>query len=208
MTSLPPATRIALASGNAGKAREWQALLASSTLEPLDMRAAPPELGETFWQNALAKARYGATLAPADHWVLGEDSGLLVDALDGAPGVHSARYAGDTATDEANVSVLLRELDGRDDRRARFRCVVACIPPSEATTGESGSDDADALRAEGTLEGAIASGPRGADGFGYDPVFVPEGEASTVAELGATWKRANSHRAGAARALLAQLDRW
>lgn len=201
---------IALASGNAGKAREWQELLSGWTVEPLDMSDAPEESGETFWENALAKARHGATIAPAGHWVLGEDSGLLVDALDGAPGIHSARYAGDVASDEDNVARLLAALGNARERTARFRCVVACIPPIDSSTsgGEARARHDRALRAEGTLEGTVAGSPAGEEGFGYDPVFVPSGERASVAELGADWKRANSHRARAARALLIQLDRW
>lgn len=196
---------LALASGNAGKAREWQALLSGWTVEPLDMSGAPEEVGETFWENALAKARHGATVAPAGHWVLGEDSGLLVDALDGAPGVHSARYAGDSATDAENIARLLAALGPVKERRACFQCVVACVPPGGV---EAGRRREEVLRAEGTLVGEIALGATGQEGFGYDPVFVPAGELATVAELGAEWKRANSHRAMAARSLLAQLDRW
>jgi XTP/dITP diphosphohydrolase len=116
--------------------------------------------------------------------MLGEDSGIEVAALDGAPGVHSARWAEDP------IARLLAELEGVTDRRARYVCELVAIGPG----GEE-------LRGTGTLEGRIAEEPRGSEGFGYDPVFVPGGEELTVAELGNAWKRANSHRARAAAAL-------
>ena len=120
--------------------------------------------------------------------MLGEDSGIEVAALDGAPGVQSARWAEDT------IARLLAELEGVTDRRARYVCELVAI----STGGEE-------LRGTGTLEGRIAENPRGSEGFGYDPVFVPDGEELTVAELGNAWKRANSHRARAAAALSAAL---
>ena len=128
--------------------------------------------------------------------MLGEDSGLEVDGLGGRPGIRSARYAGSGASDEANVAKLLSELDGvrGEARRARYVCALVCLGPD-------GID----LRASGTLPGAIADEPRGSGGFGYDPVFVPEGEGRTVAELGDGWKSEHSHRARAARALHAAL---
>ena len=119
--------------------------------------------------------------------MLGEDSGLEVAALGGAPGVRSARYGADGG--EA-IERLLRELEGVEDRRARYVCELVVLEPGGAE-----------LRASGTLEGEIASERRGADGFGYDPIFVPLGETLTVAELGNAWKSEHSHRARAARAL-------
>ena len=121
--------------------------------------------------------------------MLGEDSGIEVAALGGAPGVQSARWAEDP------IARLLAELEGVTDRQARYVCELVAIAP--------GSRE---LRGTGTLEGRIADAPRGAEGFGYDPVFVPDGEELTVAELGNAWKRANSHRARAAAALNAALD--
>jgi XTP/dITP diphosphohydrolase len=121
--------------------------------------------------------------------MLGEDSGIEVAALGGAPGVHSARWAEDP------IERLLAELEGVTDRRARYVCELVAIAPN----GQE-------LRGTGTLEGRIADAPRGSEGFGYDPVFVPDGEELTVAELGNAWKRANSHRARAAAALSAALD--
>ena len=118
--------------------------------------------------------------------MFGEDSGIEVAALGGGPGVQSARWAEDP------IGRLLAELEGMDDRRARYVCELVAIGPG----GEE-------RRGTGALEGRLAEEPRGSEGFGYDPVFVPDGEELTVAELGNAWKRANSHRARAAAALLA-----
>ena len=120
--------------------------------------------------------------------MLGEDSGIEVAALGGAPGVRSARWAEDP------IARLLAELEGVTDRRARYVCELVAIAPGGRE-----------LRGTGTLQGRIADAPRGSEGFGYDPVFVPDGEELTVAELGNAWKRANSHRARAAAALNAAL---
>jgi XTP/dITP diphosphohydrolase len=120
--------------------------------------------------------------------MLGEDSGIEVTALGGSPGIHSARWA------DNPIARLLAELAGIDDRRARYVCELVAIGPG----GEE-------LRGAGSLAGRIADEPRGSEGFGYDPVFVPDGEERTVAELGNAWKRANSHRARAAAALTAAL---
>jgi XTP/dITP diphosphohydrolase len=122
--------------------------------------------------------------------VLGEDSGLEVEALGGRPGIRSARYGAEGT--ESNER-LLGELRGVDDRTARYVCELVLIAP-----------DGRELRGTGVLEGRIAEEPRGSEGFGYDPVFVPEGEERTVAELGNEWKLRNSHRARAAQALLRQ----
>jgi XTP/dITP diphosphohydrolase len=120
---------------------------------------------------------------------MGEDSGIEVAALGGGPGVHSARSGGDDP-----VGWLLDQLARADDRRARYVSELVILSPS-----------GDELRGTGTLEGSIATGPRGTEGFGFDPIFVPDGEDRTVAELGNGWKRENSHRANAARALLVAL---
>jgi XTP/dITP diphosphohydrolase len=177
-----------LASRNPGKARELQRLLPGWTVEPLDAGEPPEETGETYCENALLKARFGREAGPADAWILGEDSGLEVHGLDGGPGVRSARFGGADP-----VGRLLEELGGveGDGRRARYVCELVALSPA----GEE-------LRGSGTLEGRIAAVPRGTEGFGYDPVFVPEGEDRTVAELGDGWKAEHSHRARAARALL------
>lgn len=148
----------------------------------------PPETGETYYDNARAKAVYGRTVEPGA-WVLGEDSGLEVEGLGGAPGIKSARFAGGLHVDR-----LLAELEGVEGggRRARYVCELVALSPA----GEE-------RRGTGILEGRIAHEPRGSGGFGFDPVFVPEGEERTVAELGNEWKAQKSHRARAARALLA-----
>jgi XTP/dITP diphosphohydrolase len=176
--------RLLLASRNENKLRELQAALPTWEIGLLDTREEPVEDGETFVENARAKARHGRAHAPLDAWVAGEDSGIEVAALGGLPGVRSARWA------EDGVARLLGELGAEDDRRARYVCELVVLDP----------DDRE-LRATGTLEGAIADTPRGTEGFGYDPIFVPVGERRTVAELGNAWKSEHSHRAHAARAL-------
>jgi XTP/dITP diphosphohydrolase len=129
-------------------------------------------------------------VAPKDAWVLGEDSGIEVDALGGAPGVESARWAEGGRQDFA----LLERLAGETDRSARMIAHLVAIAP-----------DGREVDAVGVLEGEVATEARGTGGFGYDPVFIPEGETKTVAELGDDWKRANSHRARAAEALRAAI---
>ena len=179
--------RARLASRNANKLRELSALLPGWELEALDADDYPPEEGSTYYENARTKAQFGRT-RNADEWVLGEDSGLEVAALGGRPGILSARYAPEG--DEA-IAKLLEELRGVEDRRARYVCELVALAPGGRER-----------RGTGLLEGAIAEQPRGSEGFGYDPVFVPRGEVRTVAELGDEWKSRNSHRARAARALL------
>ena len=191
--------RVVLASSNAGKLREFSELLGSSGLElalQSDFQiAAPPETGVTFLENALIKARNAAHLArlPA----IADDSGIEIDALGGAPGVYSARFAGEAASDEENLDKLLRALEGLPAARrtARYRCVIVYV--------ESAADP-QPLIGEGTWEGRIIEERRGQGGFGYDPCFVPEGEARTVAEMPASEKHAQSHRGQAMRAFLAQ----
>jgi XTP/dITP diphosphohydrolase len=178
-----------LSSRNAHKARELEMLLPGWTLEPLNRDDYPPETGETYYDNALIKARFGRE--HADAWVLAEDSGLSVDALGGRPGVLSARYAPEGAP---AIAKLLGELQGVEDRGAHYVSELVLIAP-----------DGYELRGTGALLGRIAGEPRGSEGFGYDPVFVPNGEERTVAELGGNWKAEHSHRARAAQALLAAL---
>jgi XTP/dITP diphosphohydrolase len=180
-----------LASRNPNKARELEQLLPGWTIEPLDADDYPPEDGETYYDNAVIKARFGRSHADPDAWVLGEDSGLEVQGLGGRPGVHSSRSA---AGDE--VGWVLRELEGveGDGRRARYVCELVALPP-----------DGGKIRGTGTLTGRIAESPAGTGGFGFDPVFLPDGEQRTVAELGDEWKSEHSHRANAARALLRAL---
>jgi XTP/dITP diphosphohydrolase len=182
-----------LCSRNEHKRRELQRLLPGWSLELLEADAYPPEKGATYYENARAKALYGRSVGPADAWMLGEDSGIEVTGLGGRPGVHSSRSA---AGDE--VGWVLRELSGVEGeaRRARYVCELVALSP--------GGDE---LRGTGTLSGRIAADPRGSGGFGFDPVFVPDGEARTVAELGDEWKGRHSHRARAARSLLEALRR-
>jgi XTP/dITP diphosphohydrolase len=176
-------------SKNAHKARELAALLPGWEIEPTVADQLPEEVGRTFYENARAKAIFGRTVDPPDRWVIGEDSGLEVNGLAGRPGIYSARYAGPDATDEENVAKLLEELGGAlgKARGARYVSELVCLSPA----GEE-------LRGTGVLEGSIAVEPRGSEGFGYDPVFVPAGEELTVAELGNRWKARWSHRARAA----------
>ncbi len=175
-----------LCSRNVHKARELERLLPGWTIEPLDRDDYPPETGATYYDNALIKAAFGRQHASG--WVLAEDSGLEVDALGGRPGVLSARYAPEGAP---AVAKLLGELAGAEDREARYVSELVLLSP-----------DGRELRGTGTLEGRIAEHAAGSEGFGYDPIFVPDGEERTVAELGNGWKAENSHRARAARALL------
>ncbi len=183
------------ASGNEHKLRELRALLPKWEIEPLGAEL-PEETGTTFYENALAKALFARAVADAEAFVLAEDSGLEVDGLGGRPGIRSARYAGPGASDRDNVERLLRELAdvAGDGRRARYVSELVLVSPEGRE-----------FRGTGTLEGRIAAAPRGSEGFGYDPVFVPAGEEATVAELGDAWKREHSHRAASAAALLAAL---
>lgn len=185
-----------LCSRNAHKARELERLLPGWAISPLDRDDYPPETGGSYYENAELKAAFGRAHTGGRVWVIGEDSGLEVDALDGRPGILSARYAPEGLP---AISKLLAELDGlpRGRRGARYVSELVAIAPVP---------DGLELRATGTLRGRIAEEPRGSEGFGYDPVFVPDGEELTVAELGDEWKSRNSHRARAAQALLEALD--
>jgi XTP/dITP diphosphohydrolase len=177
-----------LCSQNEHKARELEALLPGWSIALLDAAVYPPEEGATYYDNARAKALFGRTIGPDDAWMLGEDAGIEVQGLDGGPGVRSARSAGG---DE--VGWLLRELERieGDGRRARYVSELVAIAP-----------DGREFRGTGTLAGRIVHEPRGSEGFGFDPIFVPDGEDRTVAELGNEWKATHSHRARAARALI------
>jgi XTP/dITP diphosphohydrolase len=181
---------------NKGKLRELRVLFPDWDIQPF-VADYPDETGATFYENALAKARFAHGFKP-EVSVMGEDSGLQVDALDGRPGIHSARFAGRTASDEDNVERLLRELEGVPDGKRGARYV------SELVLLSYGEDE---LRGTGTLSGRIAHEPRGSGGFGYDPIFIPAGHEQTVAELGDAWKRENSHRAQAAQALRAEVGK-
>jgi len=192
--------RAVVASANPGKLRELTALLAPAGIALVSQSAlgiqAVPETGTTFLENALLKARHAARAAQLA--ALADDSGIEVDALGGRPGVHSARFAGEGASDAANLARLLAELAGVPEARrtARYRCVVVWVRTA---------DDPAPLTGEGTWEGRIALEPRGRGGFGYDPVFIPAGEQRTAAELCVEEKNRVSHRAQALRALVAAL---
>jgi XTP/dITP diphosphohydrolase len=184
--------RARLASQNENTLRELARVLDGWQLELLEADGYPREEGATYYENALAKARHGLKFA-GDAWVLGEDSGLEVEGLQGRPGIRSARFGrGDPV---GRLLGELRDIGGKG-RRARYVCELVALSPS----GEE-------LRGTGILEGRIAGEPRGDEGFGYDPIFVPVGEERTVAELGNEWKAENSHRARAARDLLRAFDR-
>jgi XTP/dITP diphosphohydrolase len=193
-----PMKQLVLASNNAGKLREFAQLLAPLGIEVLPQSAfAVPEAEEphcTFVENALDKARHAARISglPA----LADDSGLCVDALGGAPGVHSARYGGTPASDASNNKKLLAALAGKADRRAHYVCVLALV---------CHADDPQPLLSEGEWHGQILDAPRGTGGFGYDPLFLVPGLGLTSAELSPEQKNALSHRGKALAALVARL---
>jgi XTP/dITP diphosphohydrolase len=195
--------KVVLATGNAGKQREFAALLAPLGLELVLQSALgivpAEESGTTFEANALLKARHAA--AHAGLPALADDSGLEVDALNGRPGVYSARYAGAAANDDDNNALLVRELAAVPEaqRTARYRCVLALVRSAH---------DTDPLLAAGSWEGRIALEPAGAGGFGYDPWFIPAGHGVTSAQLPAATKNALSHRGKALQALIARLPAW
>ncbi len=185
-------SELLIATRNQGKVREFARFLADLPVRLRSLAEFPDisevaETGSTFSENARLKAYSYA--AQTGLWTLADDSGLEVEALGGAPGLLSARYAGEGASDAARVARLLEELSGKPDeeRRARFICVLALtLPPREETWVFIGR-----------CEGRIASEPRGAHGFGYDPVFIPEGYTQTFGELPVEVKQRISHRARA-----------
>jgi len=191
-------TRFVLATANPHKTEEMRAVLEGLGVELLERPEGVPEVDETeltLEGNALLKAR--ALVEATGQAAIADDTGLFVDALDGRPGVFSARFAGENASYDDNVTRLLAELEGVDaaSRRARFRTVIAVVYP----TGEE-------LCVEGVLEGSIATERRGRNGFGYDPVFAPsELGGLTLAELSADEKNKVSHRSRALGALMEAL---
>lgn len=196
MTAKP----LVIATDNPGKLREFGALLEPLGYQAVGQRAAGvetpfDETGTTLLDNALGKARHAVSLTgkPA----LADDSGLEVEALGGAPGVHSARYAGPDADDAANCAKLLQALDGvpKNKRRACFRCVLVLLEP-----------DGEPLICEGEWPGRIATKPSGDGGFGYDPLFEPDDAPHTAAQLSASEKNRMSHRARAFARLRAALE--
>ena len=187
--------KIVFATNNLHKLEEIRQILGDNmevlSLSDIDCHADIPETADTLEGNALQKARY-----VWDHYhmsVFADDTGLEVDALDGAPGVHSARYAdGEGHDSEANMQKLLRELDGKTRRTAHFRTVIALLLASE-----SGAAEPTVHLFEGRVDGTIATAKRGTAGFGYDPLFVPDGYNESFAELGTEVKNTISHRARA-----------
>jgi XTP/dITP diphosphohydrolase len=192
-------SRLVLASSNTGKLREFQRLLSPLGIEVIAQAELNiPDADEphaTFVENALAKARHASRLAclPA----LADDSGVCVDALDGAPGVHSARYAGEPKSDTRNNAKLIAALAGAADRRAHYYCMLALTRHA---------DDPEPILAEGRWHGMIVDSPRGAGGFGYDPYFLDLASGLTGAELPLEQKNQVSHRGQALRALIARLE--
>jgi XTP/dITP diphosphohydrolase len=186
-----------LATRNPHKLRELREALPGIEIDPLpDEVELPPEVGETFAENALGKAR--AAREATARTAIADDSGIEAYALGGGPGVRSAPYAGEDSTDEQNLAKLLEEVGGHDDRRVAYVCVVALV-----------TEDGEESTFEGRCEGTLAAEPRGSGGFGYDPAFVPEDtgpeDERTMAELEPDEKHAISHRGRAARELARHL---
>lgn len=191
-----------ISTGNKGKLGEFKLLFEKEfpnfkihSIADLPTFTPPPENGQTFLDNARIKAKSLKAVKPGV-WVLADDSGLEVEGLGGLPGVHSARYAGPKASDSENTAKLLKMMQIRAvaNRNAQFKCVLVVFTP----TGEEWTFT-------GELKGAIAKAPTGQHGFGYDPVFLPEGETKSLAELGAGFKSKNSHRAKATLAFIEKL---
>ncbi len=184
--------RLVLATRNAGKVAEMRRILDGLGVDLISAADVDlpdvAETGDTFADNALLKAR--AAVATCGLACVADDSGLVVDALGGAPGVHSARYGGADTDDRRNLELVLERMRGVAARRARFICVAALVLP-----------DGRIRTAEGVVSGRLTEGPRGSGGFGYDPIFVPQGERRTTAEMSAADKDALSHRGKALRAL-------
>lgn len=193
--------RVVLATGNPGKLRQFSELLSGmgiTLLRQSDFGIEPPEeTGSTFLENALIKARNAARITglPA----IADDSGIEVDSLGGRPGLYSARYAGENASDLQNLEKMLRELDNVPPERrvARYRSVIVYVADAA---------DPAPLIGEGVWEGSIADAPRGSEGFGYDPIFVPRGDTRTAAEIPAAERNPRSHRGQATRMFLARFE--
>ena len=190
---------IVLATRNSGKVKEFQQLLENFPVEIKNLNDFGPipeveEDGTTFDGNAYKKAFFTAKMLglPA----IADDSGLVVEALGGAPGVKSARYAGDKATDKENIEKLLTELEGKNDRRAAFECVISIAVPSGP-----------ALTYEDRCEGEITTAPKGASGFGYDPVFYYPEYGKTFAEISSAEKNRVSHRGKALGEVVVEFDK-
>ena len=201
--------KIVFATNNQHKLQEIRDILGSDfevvSLKEIGCDVDIPETGNTLEENALQKAQY-----VYDHYHLScfaDDTGLEVEALDGAPGVHSARYAEGTDHDsEANMAKLLRELDGKENRKARFRTVI-CLIEKQDVCPCSCTSIKKIHQFEGIVNGSIATEKHGTDGFGYDPIFVPEGYDKSFAELGEEVKNGISHRARAVKKLVEYLKK-
>lgn len=193
-------TELWVSTTNKGKLSEFQGLLREKitvhSVSELSSYFAPPENGKTFVENARIKAKTLKAIKPGT-WVVADDSGLEVEGLGGLPGIHSARYAGEKASDAENNAKLLKMLQIRSpgNRKALFRCVLVAYNPS----GEE-------KVIEGVVHGTIAEKARGTIGFGYDPVFIPEGNTQTFSELGIAVKNQISHRAKAIRELASLIE--
>lgn len=181
-----------IATSNSGKLNEFRNLLIDKNVDifsnkDLPNYASPVEDSDSFEGNARIKAQSLKALK-SNCWIVGEDSGIEVDGLNKLPGIHSARYAGESAADSENNAKVLKMLKIRSasNRKARFRCIMVVYSPQ----GEE-------FVFEGTVEGSISQNSRGSDGFGYDEIFIPEGEDKTFAELGIAFKNKVSHRAQA-----------
>jgi len=195
---MPLLSRLVLASGNPGKLREFRRLLAPLRIDMVTQAdlgiTDVPEPHATFIENALAKARHASALAKLP--ALADDSGICVAALNGAPGVHSARYAGEPASDERNNEKLIAALSSVADRRAHYYCVLVLLRRA---------DDPEPIIAEGAWHGFVVQIPRGSGGFGYDAYFEDRETGLTGAEMPLAKKNEISHRGRAMRALLANL---
>lgn len=195
-------TPLWISTTNQGKLNEFRNLMDGKveihSVGEINYYSAPPENGQTFTDNARIKAKTLKAIK-SGVWVVADDSGLEVEGLGGLPGIHSARYAGEKARDAENVAKLLKMLQIRSpgNRKAQFRCVLVAYDPS-------GGEHV----LEGIVSGTIADSARGKTGFGYDPVFIPEGEQRTYSELGVAAKNQTSHRAKAIRELLALIERF
>jgi len=191
-----------IASFNKGKLKEFTKLLEGL---PFGVRSAsefkfyksPEENGQTFLENAAIKAESFRPLVEASDWVIGEDSGLIVEALDGLPGLHSARYAGPKASDLQNNDKLLKMLNFKqtDNRKAHYHCQIVALGP-----------DGQRVEVSGDCHGEILTAPKGSGGFGYDPLFKPDGFEKSAGELTPREKRSVSHRAKACADLIEKLS--